>query len=67
MADAVLEPVSPLLLRIGDVVHTVVLPGSDGSFFRVPDDKVKMGQAQIAQLCVAQPSPFASNDTPMPT
>ena len=62
--DAVLQPVSPLLLGIGDVVDAVVLQGSYGSFFCIPDDKVKMGQPQVAQLCVAQTKPFARNDIP---
>jgi hypothetical protein len=64
VADAILEPVSPLLLGIGDVVDTVEFPNSHGSFFCIPDDKVKMGQAQIAQLRVAQTNPFAGNDIP---
>jgi hypothetical protein len=53
-----------MLLGISEVVGTIEFPRSDGSFLCIPDDKVKMGQAQIAQLRVAQPYPFASNDVP---
>lgn len=38
---------------ICNVVNTIVFPGSDGSYLRIPDDEVKMSQAQIAWLYVA--------------